>query len=105
MLCSKASSHQNRARAEQGSGDAMWLFSLLNVAVIKRCLDNETIVISDSPQFSSDWFHVRLLWRDSAMMRYDARWVIWQYQDHYLLTETLMDIQQREECCLITLPR
>ena len=64
----------------------MWLFSLLNEAVIKRCLDNETIVISDSPQFSSDWFHVRLLWRDSAMMRYDARWVIWQYQDHYLST-------------------
>ena len=84
MLCSKASSHQNRARAEQGSGDA--IFSLLNEAVIKRCLDNETIVISDSPQFSSDWFHVRLLWRDSAMMRYDARWVIWQYQDHYLST-------------------
>ena len=60
--------------------------SLLNEAVIKRCLDNEPIVILDSPQFSSDWFHARLLWRDSAMMRYDARWVTWQYLDHYLST-------------------
>lgn len=73
--------------------------SLLNEAVIKQCLDNESIVIPDSslPLLPSDWFDVRLLWRDSAIMRYDARCVIWQYQDHYLLTVTQMDIQQIEE--------
>ena len=74
--------------------------SLLNEAVIKQCLDNESIVIPDSslPLLPSDWFYtVRLLWRDSAIMRYDARCVIWQYQDHYLLTVTQMDIQQIEE--------
>ena len=81
--------------------------SLLNVAVIKQCLDNESIDIPNSPLvlLASDWFHARLLWREPGIMRYDARCVSWQYQDHYLLTETLMDIQQREECCLITLPR